>query len=243
MTIRTERHPNAELIERAAQLLADGEAVCWRLQGRNDQGEWVDQPLTFLIGLGGVFRIIPSHFHPSKKIWDQWEQIKTDTTKRPGIDVWIEYLPQDSIKSWGKTIMPIWGIESEYRIVHAPKPLALINWSQMPFGTMTNLGKLVAVKNGGAWCLPSCENEDPILADIRNVRLKASPSWFAWTKSHSPVPPGVLVGVSSIDGSYVTLPGTEVDWAQRVAITGICNYRITGALAEGYTDDPDKATK
>lgn len=189
--------------------------------------------------------------HPHYAVYKEWEAHKASGAVERGEYVLKERYKSQFFECHNVAQSVSWYVENTYTIektsLHPDnqKPkLKLVDWENVPVGTMTDLGEIRAHKrkHGGAFV------EDSLRCnwghhDYSYLSIVPTTKWTAVQDGGKPpVCEGLVIEyrmTSSIFQSSNKLSCHTV--GKNTEAVGINAYRVIG-LAEGYTDDPEKAT-
>jgi hypothetical protein len=163
-------------------------------------------------------------------------------------DWWDVYYRECATSDWAKVLTsPGWAPDYEYELRKSAKhpdnikpKKRLIDWLDMPAGTMTNCGELRGFAMSTAYVSPDYSVVDQIAPS--KLRLKEQTEFTYWPGGECPVPEGVRTEVIYRDGVKKRAYLSDVPhlWKHERQDSDIIAYRITG-LADGFTDNPEEA--
>jgi hypothetical protein len=137
----------------------------------------------------------------------------------------------------------LFGVICAAQTVQSEPKKRLIDWSQMPKGTMTNFGTLLSANEQYAETVSDSEYSNR--RKLAALRLAEQPEFEYWAGGECPVPEGVVVEAVRRDGvKFQTAPthpeAIAYDWQHDLGDQDIIAFRIIG-LSDGWTDNPEDA--
>ena len=186
---------------------------------------------------------LPAPVHPHYATYCEWQRLIDAGEVAKGW--WVLGHPAKAFLEPAKN--PLWQVDMLYEIGKTDKhpdnckpALKLIDWANMPAGTMTTCGEILAVRDKVIYF--TSPPDGAVLKELSTDKLyflRLAPQ-TKFTHLQNGEEPPVIKGVM-IEYEYCGEFGRTVDNHYEKSYTTTCiGYRIIG-LADGWTDDPAKA--